>query len=148
MSAEFEEPMQIALAMAAEARDAGDDPFGAVLLTSGGVLPERNRVVTTSDPTAHSEVMAIRSASAKWGLGSIVGSTLVTSFEPCPMCFGAVLVAGVSHLVIAARRVIGDPPLGDYTVERLLDLTSGGHALTITSGICGAEADAFYASIG
>ena len=102
---------------------AGDHPYGAVIRTSKGTLAERNRVESTPDPTAHSETMALRAAALEWGLESLQGSTLLTSWEPCPMCCGAIMNAGVARLVIGARRIVGEPPLGDYTVEALLALT-------------------------
>lgn len=112
-----------ALAQARIADAVGDHPYGSVIHTAHGSLSERNRVESTPDPTAHSEVMALRAAALKWGLGSVHGSTLLTSYEPCPMCCSAILNAGVSRLVIGARRTLGEPPLGDYNVEALLALT-------------------------
>ncbi len=74
---------------------AGDHPYGAVIVTGQGTITERNRVESTPDPTAHSEVMAVRTAAIQWGLPALAGATLVTSFEPCPMCCAAILEAGV-----------------------------------------------------
>lgn len=109
-----------ALDAAREAKGAGDHPYGSVLVTAAGKLAERNRVESTPDPTAHSEVMALRTGALQWGLASLAGSTLVTSFEPCPMCLGAILEAGVARLVIGGRRAVGEAPLGEYHVEALL----------------------------
>jgi tRNA(adenine34) deaminase len=66
--------------------------------------------------------MAVRAAARQWGLAALAGATLITSFEPCPMCCGAILEAGVGRLVIGARRAVGEAPLGDYRVEALLAL--------------------------
>ena len=112
-----------ALAQAQIAEAAGDHPYGSVIQTAHGSLAERNRVESTPDPTAHSEVMALRTAALTWGLESVRGATLITSYEPCPMCCSAILNAGVTRLVIGARRSLGEPPLGDYNVEALLALT-------------------------
>ena len=114
------ELLQVALELAREAERAGDHPYGAVIVAGQGTIAERNRVESTPDPTAHSEVMALRSAARQWGLPALAGATLVTSFEPCPMCCGAILEAGVGRLVIGARRTVGEAPLGDYRVEALL----------------------------
>jgi tRNA(adenine34) deaminase len=114
------ELLRVTLEQAREAAQAGDHPFGALIISGQGTIIERNRVVSTPDPTAHSEVMALRTAALEWGLPSLAGSTLVTSFEPCPMCCGAILEAGVGRMVIGARRHIGEPPLGQYSVEALL----------------------------
>jgi tRNA(Arg) A34 adenosine deaminase TadA len=140
--------MRTALDQAREALEAGDHPYGAVLVTAAGTMVERNRVVTTTDPTAHSEVMAIRSAAKAWGLASTAGSLLVTSYEPCPMCLGAILEAGVAALTIGVRRTVGEPPLGDYTVERLLALLGRGADIAVSCGVPGDEAAQFYAVAG
>jgi tRNA(adenine34) deaminase len=114
------ELLRVALEQAREAERAGDHPYGSVIVTEQGSVAERNRVESTPDPTAHSEVMAVRTAALEWGLPRLAGATLVTSFEPCPMCCAAILEAGVGRLVIGARRTVGEPPLGDYSVEALL----------------------------
>lgn len=144
MSEDREVLMRRALDLAREALAAGDHPYGAVLVTANGAMEERNRVVSSSDPTAHSEVMAVRSAAKAWGLDNLRSSVLVTSFEPCPMCCGAILEAGVAELVIGVRRVVGEPPLGDYTVEALLGLLGRGGELTVVTGVLASEARAFY----
>lgn len=125
------ELLRVALEQAREAEHAGDHPFGAVIISAQGTIAERNRVVSTPDPTAHSEVMALRTAALAWGLPSLAGTTLVTSFEPCPMCCGAILEAGVRHMVIGARRTVGEPPLGEYSVEALLAMLGRSHDITV-----------------
>lgn len=140
--------MRAALDQAREALEAGDHPYGAVLVTAAGTMVERNRVVSTTDPTAHSEVMAIRSAVKAWGLPITAGSLLVTSYEPCPMCLGAILEAGVAELAIGVRRTVGEPPLGDYTVEALLALLGRSGDITVSSGALAQEAATFYAVAG
>jgi tRNA(adenine34) deaminase len=112
--------LRLALEAAREAQGAGDHPYGSVLVTAAGTLAERNRVESTPDPSAHSELMALRTAAGRWGLANLAGSTLFTSFEPCPMCLGVILEAGVGRLVIGGRRVVGEAPLGDYHVEAML----------------------------
>lgn len=136
--------MNEALAMAAEAVQAGDHPYGAVIIGPSGAITERNRVASTTDPTAHSEVSAIRAAAKAWGIEAVAGSTLVTSFEPCPMCLGAILEAGITTLVMGARRTIGEAPLGNYTVEDMLALT--GRTSDLALSVCGLDGrvDAFY----
>src|ERR1700753_542112 len=99
--------MNTALAMAGQAQADGDHPYGAVIISASGQLAERNRVVTTTDHTAHSEIMAIRTAALTGGLEGTAGATLVTSYEPCPMCLGAIVEAGIARLVIGGRRTRG-----------------------------------------
>jgi len=108
-------------------------------------LGERNRVVTSADPTAHSETMAIRSAAQEWGPDGVAGAMLVTTYEPCPMCLGAILEAGVSRLVIGMRREVGAEPLGEYTVEALLRLVGRSADLAVESPAPTPELAAFYA---
>lgn len=81
-------------------------PFGAVVVRDGKVLGEGgNRVVASSDPTAHAEVVAIRAACGALGTPHLEGATLYTSCEPCPMCLGAAYWAQVSRIVYALDRV-------------------------------------------
>ena len=57
-----------------------------------------NRVVPNNDPTAHAEVMAIRSACEKLGTFQLTGCTVYSSCEPCPMCLSALYWAGVKRI--------------------------------------------------
>ena len=63
----------------------------------------RNLIVTQSDPTAHAETVALRNAGNAMRHTDFSGFTLYTTFEPCPMCCGAILASGVSTLVLGAR---------------------------------------------
>ena len=139
-----DESLRVALEQAREAGRAGDHPYGAVIVTGQGTLAERNRVESERDPTAHSEVMAVRAAARQWGLAALAGATLITSFEPCPMCCGAILEAGVGRLVIGARRTVGEAPLGDYRVEALLAMLGRGGDLAVETVALPEIAD-FYA---
>jgi tRNA(Arg) A34 adenosine deaminase TadA len=74
-------------------------PFGAVVAKEGNLVAEGvNRVTLTNDPTAHAEVLAIRSACQKLGLRELKGCELYTSCEPCPMCLGAIYWAHLSRV--------------------------------------------------
>jgi tRNA(Arg) A34 adenosine deaminase TadA len=142
--------MARALELAREALASGDHPYGSVIVGARaelGELGERNRVVSTTDPTAHSETMTVRAAARLWGLDGLAGSTLVTSYEPCPMCLGAILEAGVARLVIGVRRPVGAAPLGDYTVEALLGLLGRAEDLKVEEFPVTEELAAFYASV-
>jgi tRNA(adenine34) deaminase len=140
--------MSEALDMARQALAAGDHPFGSVVVTASGTVAERNRVNSASDPTAHSEMTAIRTAAARWGIASLRGCLLLTTFEPCPMCLGSILEAGVATLVIGARRTVGEAPLGDYTAEALLAMTGRSGDIAITQGILAGPIAEFYATAG
>lgn len=84
--------------------DAGG-PFGAVIVRDGVIIGEgQNRVTANLDPTAHAEVMAIRSACQSISGFSLAGATLYTSCEPCPLCLAASLWARLDRVVFAADR--------------------------------------------
>jgi tRNA(Arg) A34 adenosine deaminase TadA len=83
----------------------GGIPFSGVVVNDGRILGVGfNRVREDSDPTAHAEVVALREAAAKYGLGATAGATLIASGEPCALCYMASLYFSVSHIVHAADR--------------------------------------------
>jgi guanine deaminase len=84
---------------------AGGGPFGALIVRDGAVLATGvNAVTTTNDPTAHAEVVAIRTACRELGDFRLNGCVLVTSCEPCPLCLAAALWARVDRVIYAADR--------------------------------------------
>ena len=86
--------------LAAEARAAGDHPFGALFEVDGEILAEaRNRVNTDRDITAHAETALVRMLEQERLLNQIGSGTLYTSCEPCPMCVGAMFWIGVRRVV-------------------------------------------------
>jgi guanine deaminase len=99
-------------------------PFGALVVYDNQIISEGwNQVTSTNDPTAHAEIVAIRSASCSLSRFSLEGCTLYTSCEPCPMCLAAAYWARVDRLVYAATRedaaAIG---FDDETIYRELSL--------------------------
>ena len=115
--------MQLALAEAHGAGDAGEVPVGAVVLQNGVVAGRgQNRILRDSDPTAHAEMLAIRSATAGTGMKWLTECVVYVTLEPCAMCAGALVLARVSRLVIGAndpktgacgslRNIVEDPRL-------------------------------------
>lgn len=80
-------------------------PFGALIAHEGRPISEGwNQVTSMNDPTAHAEIVAIRSAASRLGRFSLEGCTLYTSCEPCPMCLAAAYWARVDGVVYAASR--------------------------------------------
>ena len=78
-------------------------PFGAVIVRDGRIAGEgANSVTTTSDPTAHAEVNAIRAAAKALGTFMLAGCELYTSCEPCPMCLAAAYWARVDAVYYGA----------------------------------------------
>jgi tRNA(adenine34) deaminase len=95
--------MRLAIAGAARAADAGEVPVGAVVVRDGEVIGEGcNRPLTTSDPTAHAEIVALRSAATREKNYRLNGVHLYVTLEPCVMCIGAMLHARVGRLVFGA----------------------------------------------
>jgi guanine deaminase len=94
-----------AVEIASKSIDLGGGPFGAVITKGGKMLSEGyNRVVQTSDPTAHAEVLAIRNAASVLGTHDLNDCILYTSCEPCPMCLGAIYWSGIKKVVYACDR--------------------------------------------
>jgi tRNA(adenine34) deaminase len=108
--ASFEPAMRAALEEAAAAAAGGDVPVGAVVLDAGGtvIARGRNRREADGDPTAHAELIAIRSAAQAAGGWRLDDMTLVVTLEPCTMCAGAVVASRVGRLVYGAE----DPRAG------------------------------------
>ena len=97
--------MRRAIDLAAKAADAGEVPVGAVLVRDGLVIGEgHNRPISTSDTTAHAEIIALRQANTSEKNYRLPGSTLYVTLEPCSMCAGALVHARVERVVIAAKE--------------------------------------------
>jgi len=90
-----------AIALARSARDHGNHPFGALLVSAEDqVLAEaENSVVTSRDCTGHAELNLVRLASTQHDQHALAGSTLYTSTEPCAMCAGAIYWSGIRKVV-------------------------------------------------
>ncbi|MDB5847968.1 MAG: tRNA adenosine(34) deaminase TadA [Rhodoferax sp.] len=103
------EAMQLALAEARRAGQAGEVPVGAVVLKDGVVIATgRNAPIAGHDPTAHAEIVALRAAAAALGNYRLDGCDLVVTLEPCAMCSGAMLHARLKRVVFGAA----DPKTG------------------------------------
>jgi tRNA(adenine34) deaminase len=96
--------MDIALGEARAAGERGEIPIGAVLVDERGQIlaVAGNRRETDNDPTAHAEVLALRTAAERLGDWRLSGCTLVVTVEPCPMCAGAAVLARIQTLVFGA----------------------------------------------
>jgi tRNA(adenine34) deaminase len=100
MSASF---MDMALAQARAAGEAGEVPVGCVVVRDGVVVARAgNRALTTRDPTAHAELVAIREAAAVLGSERLDDCDLYVTLEPCAMCAGAVAFARIRRLYYGA----------------------------------------------
>lgn len=137
--------MRIALEMADLAAEAGEVPVGAVLVgESGEISRAYNRPISTSDPTAHAEVVALRLAGERTGNYRLAGTTLYVTVEPCTMCAGAMIHARVGTLVFGARE-----PKGGAIVSRSSILEGLNHEIEVVPGVleaqCGERLTRFFA---
>ena len=95
--------MDMALAQARAAGEAGEVPVGCVVVRDGVVVARAgNRALTTRDPTAHCELVAIREAAAVLGSERLDDCDLYVTLEPCAMCAGAVAFARIRRLYYGA----------------------------------------------
>jgi tRNA(adenine34) deaminase len=103
--------MSRALELARAAEAAGEVPVGALIVKDGEVIAEGwNRPISTNDPTAHAEIVAMRAAAERLGSYRLLDTTLYVTLEPCPMCAGAMVHARIKRLVFAAtdpRAIMG-----------------------------------------
>ncbi len=95
--------MREALKLAREAQMAGEVPVGAVVVCKEKIIAcARNERETSGDPTAHAEVLALRRAAEALGTRRLEGCTLYVTLEPCPMCAGAIVMAGIDAVFFGA----------------------------------------------
>jgi len=99
----FSDPMRLALDEARAAALAGEVPVGAVVTRRGEVVAAgRNRMRDGADPTAHAEMVALRSAAQALGTARLDECDLWVTLEPCAMCAGAIALARIARLYFAA----------------------------------------------
>lgn len=138
--------MQRALQLARQAAEAGEVPVGAVVVCDGRIVGEGfNRPVSTHDPTAHAEIVALRAAGAALGRYRLADAVLYVTLEPCAMCAAAMVHARLRRVVFGAF----DPKAG--AAGSLLDLFRQpglNHRVDAFGGVlaeeCGAILSAFF----
>lgn len=97
--------MQAALDLARSGAMAGEVPVGAVVVKDGQIIGRGyNQPISSHDPTAHAEIMALRDAASHLQNYRLSDCTLVVTMEPCVMCAGAILHARIARLVYGARE--------------------------------------------
>lgn len=129
--------LELALALAREAEQAGEVPIGAVVVWNGRVLGRgRNSPIALNDPTAHAEILALREASQAIGNYRLESATMYATLEPCVMCAGALVNARIARLVFGAR----DLRFGGVRSKfRLADAEILNHRIEIVEGVLGAQ---------
>jgi tRNA(adenine34) deaminase len=98
---EYEALMRVALSEARQARDEGDWAIGSVIALHGNIIARgRNRVNSSHDRMAHAEVEALKQLQAEhFDHRYNKEMVIVSTFEPCPMCFGAIILNGIRTIV-------------------------------------------------
>ncbi len=96
--------MEKALALAQKAAEMGEIPVGALVVDGGGEIVGEgyNKREALLSPLAHAEIIAIDAAAKRLGRRRLSDCTLYVTLEPCPMCAGAVMNAGLKRLVYGA----------------------------------------------
>jgi tRNA(adenine34) deaminase len=138
--------MDLALAQALRAEQAGEVPVGAVLVDQAGVVIASgfNQPIASNDPTAHAEIVVLREAARGLSNYRLPGTTLVVTVEPCLMCAGALVNARVSRVIYGTR----EPKWGAF--ESLLNLQDLelNHRIEVVSAVrekeCGALLRGFF----
>ena len=130
--------MRAALELAQQAQAIDEVPVGAVVVKAGAIIGRGyNQSITTMDPTAHAEVMAMRDAAQNIGNYRLLDCTLYVTLEPCVMCIGALFHARIARLVYAAT----DPKTG--VCGSVIDLpaeTRLNHHMQVSGGVLAEQA--------
>ena len=138
--------MSRALQMAKRAFSEDEVPVGAVLVRHGEIIAEGyNQTIQKCDPTAHAELVAIRSGAHYCSNHRLIDCELYVTIEPCAMCVGAMLHARIKRVVFGAD----EPRAGALQSHlRLLDLSHFNHSIEWKGGMlereCGALIKQFF----
>ncbi len=138
--------MQKALQLAARAAQAGEVPVGAILVLDDVMIAEGyNCPITTHDPTAHAEMVALQKGAEQIGNYRLVNTILYVTLEPCIMCAGAMVHARIKQLVYGAS----EPKTGAiFSRTNILDQSFLNHRVEHAGGLlaeqCGALLSQFF----
>jgi len=134
--------MRLAIETCKRGIDAGQSPFGAVIVRDEElIVASHNLVWRNTDITAHAEVTAIRAACGKLASVKLAGCRIYSTTEPCPMCFAACHWAKLDHIYYGASipdaNAVGFSELF-ISNQQMKEL--GKSAIAITPGLLAAEA--------
>lgn len=130
--------MAVALELARRAKDSGEVPVGAIVVSKDGTILGRgsNSPISSADPTAHAEILAMREAASAASNYRLPGTTLYCTLEPCVMCAGAIVHARIGRVVFGAR----DPRAGAAgSICDVLSDTRLNHQPEVVAGVREAE---------
>ena len=116
------------------AKNGKGGPFGTVIVKNGNIIASGvNKVTQSSDPTAHAEIVAIRSACETLGTFQLVGCEIYCSCEPCPMCLGAIYWARPDRIYFAnTKEDAADINFDDNFIYNELDVSTTQRKLPTT----------------
>lgn len=138
--------MQHAINLANQAALNGEVPVGAIVVKNGEIIGRgSNAPISSSDPSAHAEMLAIRDAAKTLGNYRLVDCTLYVTLEPCAMCAGVIQHARLSQLVYGAS----DPKTGACgSVINLMAEAKLNHHTEVVGGVmleeCGSLLTTFF----
>jgi tRNA(adenine34) deaminase len=137
VNATDEDYMRRALALAREAEAAGEVPVGAVIVRDGTIIAEGwNQPIRAHDPSAHAEMIALRTAGQALGTYRLTDTTLYVTLEPCVMCAGAMVHSRVRRLVFGAT----DPRAGAAgSIFNIVQHAALNHRLEVRGGVLAQE---------
>jgi len=132
--------MRRALELAKQGEALGEVPVGAVIVKDGEIIGEGfNQPISSCDPTAHAEVVALRDAASRIENYRLTGCTLYVTIEPCTMCAGSLIHARIKQLVFGAT----EPKSGVVgSNDNALLLPHFNHSIETTSGVLAEECSA------
>ena len=123
MASEHERFMELVVEEARKGKAEGNSAIGSIIVKDGKVVAVGHNTATADlDITAHAETVALRNAGPALGHMDLSGCSLYTTMEPCMMCAGAIVVSGVSTLVMGGNYSPTKGSHGELELTRF-----GGH---------------------
>ena len=129
--------MRYSIRLAARGEALGEVPVGAVIVSDNKILGEGwNRPISSHDPTAHAEIVALRQAATALQNYRLIGATLYVTLEPCTMCAGALIHARIARLVFGTT----EPKAGAIVSKaRILESDYLNHKMVYEGGFLAGE---------
>jgi tRNA(adenine34) deaminase len=142
MSTDHERFMEMALEEARKGEAKGNGPVGSVIVKDGVFIAGGyNKAISDLDVTSHAETDAMRNAGPALGHTDLSGCTLYTTQEPCMMCAGAIVFAGIDTLVMGGNYNKNYGTYGDYSVEKAFEMVERG-SIKVIRGVLVDECEA------
>jgi len=132
-----EKYMRRAIELAARGEQLGEVPVGAIIVCGDEIVGEGfNQPITSHDPSAHAEIIALRAAAERMQNYRLPESTLYVTLEPCTMCVGALVHARITRLVFGTT----EPKAGAVVSQsKLLEASYFNHRIVMQGGILATE---------